>query len=499
MEQENVSKNQYFTGDLPWVITGKYASCNCYIRSYDEEVLSQVYKLLDCPAFKGQQLALMPDAHVGASGPCGLVATIGDYVCPEHIGVDIGCSVSVMLLDKPIPEEKYADWEHKVKQTIPSGKNINERSVIVDKDFYKFLTNGFNKYRNYWPEMLGDLPSKVDEKWISDVLKRIGMDEGYFYKSLGTIGGGNHFIEYGEDENKEHSGVILHFGSRNFGLKVCKYWMTFTTSPMSKAERKDKEREITAKFKEEWKKSGKSMREFKDALKKHVTAEMEKLENQEGFVRGYLTGDLMKSYLQDMCLAQLYAEYNHIVVQNRIKDMLLIYGVKVESSLKSVHNFIDLHDHCLRKSAIRAYEEDGLMVIPFNMKDGTAICKGKSNPMWLNSAPHGAGRSYSRGEAKRLLERATRYFELLDAGKDVSGFSDDEVKLLTEFSMKNFKDEMKDVYSTSVCESTIDEAPFVYKSSTEIQSVMEPDTCDVLYLLKPKINIKATDGEATAA
>lgn len=435
-------------------LIGKYAKAAIYAETIEEGVFEQVYDVINCKAFEGQKVVCMPDVHVGKSGPCGLVATIGDFVCPEHIGVDIGCSVSMMLLDRKIPVEKYPEFDHRIKTNIPFGTNINKRVVIDEKDFYKFLTTGFNKYRNYWPEMLMELPNKVDERWVSAQLKRIGMDEGVFYKSLMSVGGGNHFIEYDEEKDGDLAGVTLHFGSRNFGVKVCKYWMNIASRGLSNKEKKA----IQNDFKDSYKKSGKDMKGFMDAWDKYYK------ENYESkHINGYLSGENLKGYLMDMCFAQLYAQYNHTAVQNTIKDILAKYGIKVERIIMSTHNFIDLHDHTLRKSAIRAYEGEE-MIVPFNMRDGVAICEGKSNADWLNACAHGAGRKLSRSKAKANIS--------LDA----------------------FKASMKDVYSTTVCAGTIDESPMAYKDSEEIQRLIT-ETCVVKHLLIPKINIKATDGE----
>ena len=129
-------------------LVGKFTNAKIFADTIEDGVFQQVYDIINCPAFKGQKVVCMPDVHVGASGPCGLVATIGDYICPEHLGVDIGCSVSMMLLDKKIPVEKYAEFEHRIKSQIPFGFNLNERVVIDEKEFRRFLTSGFNRYRN---------------------------------------------------------------------------------------------------------------------------------------------------------------------------------------------------------------------------------------------------------------------------------------------------------------------------------------------------------------
>lgn len=432
-------------------LIGKYTTAKIYADTIEEGVFSQVYDIINCPAFVGQKVVCMPDVHVGASGPCGLVATIGDWVCPEHIGVDIGCSVSMMVLDKKIPQDKYAEFEHRVKNKIPFGFNLNGHVIINEKDFYKFLTTGFNRYRNYWPEMLMDLPDMVTEKWVTEQLNRLSMEEGVFYKSLGSVGGGNHFIEYDESEDSEIAGVTLHFGSRNFGVKVCKYWMNKANSGISSSEVKD----LLKEFKAEYTKTHKNMDTFGDEW----NAYLEGIKNSH--IKGYLTGEFMKGYLCDMCFAQLYAQYNHLTVQNVIRDLLLKYGIKVTEVITSVHNFIDLQDHILRKSSIRSYVGEK-MLVPFNMRDGVAVCEGKSNSEWLNSCSHGAGRKMSRSEAKRTL------------------------------TLEEFKTTMDGIYSTSVCKGTIDESPMAYKDTNEIANLIQ-DTCTIMYMMKPRINIKATD------
>jgi len=433
-------------------ITGKYTTAKIYAETIEDGVYSQIYDIINCRAFKDQTVCLMPDTHVGKSGPIGLVATIGDWVNPDHVGVDIGCTVSMIILDKKISVDKYAEFEHRIKNNVPFGFNLNKKTVIDEKEFYKFLTNGFNKYRNYWPEMLMDLPDKVTEKWVSEQLKRLGMDEGVFYKSLGTVGGGNHFIEYDEQEDGELAGITLHFGSRNFGVKVCKYWENKSMVAMTKAEAK----ELTSIFKANWIASGKSMREFKPALNEFLEGK------KVNHIKGYLTGEFMAGYLMDMCFAQLYAQYNHMTVQKTIKDLLLKYGIKEVRTITSTHNFIDLHDHTLRKSAIRSYAGEE-MLVPFNMRDGVAICEGLSNPEWLNSCAHGAGRKMSRSKAKENV------------------------------SLDEFKESMKNVYSTTVCQGTIDESPMAYKDTTEIKDLIQ-ETCKIKFMMIPKINIKAADG-----
>ena len=387
-------------------LVGKYTIAKIFAETIEEGVYQQVYDIINCRAFEGQKVVCMPDVHVGASGPCGLVATIGSYVCPEHIGVDIGCSVSMMILDKKVPVEKYAEFERRIKNKIPFGFNLNGKTIIDYKDFYKFLTTGFNKYRNFWSEMLMDLPNQV----------------------------------------------TLHFGSRNFGVKVCKYWMGKTNVALTK----DEVKEYTQEFKKDYLNTHENMKNFKNDLNIYLETK------KEGHIKGYLNGEPLKGYLCDMCFCQLYAQYNHMTVRKTIKELLQKYGIKEVRTITSTHNFIDLHDHTLRKSAIRAYEGEE-MLVPFNMRDGVAICEGLSNSEWLNACAHGAGRKMSRSKAKANV------------------------------SMDEFKESMKDVYSTTVCKGTIDESPMAYKDTNEIKDLIQ-ETCKIKFMMIPKINIKAADG-----
>jgi len=437
-------------------LAGRYTKAKIYAETIEEGVYQQVYDIINCKAFEGQSVVLMPDCHVGASGPCGLVATLGDYVCPEHIGVDIGCTVSAMILDKPVPQDKYPEFEMRLKKHVPVGFEINKKTVIDEKEFRKFMTNEVNKYKSQWPDMLSYLPNNITEEYISNLLNKIGMDEGMFYHSILSLGGGNHFLEYDESNDLTKAAVLIHCGSRNFGLKVCKYWTNVAKS-MSGGLTKGEIRDLTKIYKKGYLLSHKDMSNFKDDLNSFL----EEKRNSSGHINGYLHGHEMKGYLADMCIAQLYAQFNHLSIRNKIAEILSSYGIKPVDTIISTHNFIDIEDHVMRKSAIRAYEGE-LMLVPFNMRDGVAVCVGKSNSEWLNSCAHGAGRKMSRSAAKKNIT--------LDA----------------------FKASMKGIYSTTVNTSTIDEAPMAYKDTDEIKDLIQ-ETCEIKYMLKPRINIKAAE------
>jgi len=270
-----------------------------------------------------------------------------------------------------------------------------------------------------------------------------------FYKSIGTVGGGNHFIEYGEFENG--SAWTIHCGSRNFGMKIFKYWEKVAqNNSLSKSEIKD----LTTTFKNDYMKNHSDMRNFQKALNEFLKSK------KEGHYNGYLNGENMIGYITDLFFAQAYAKFNHKIISEKIYDIVRNFGLnKIEEKIYTTHNYISPYDQIIRKGAIASYEDEK-MIIPFNMRDGLAICVGKSNSEWNYSAPHGAGRIMSRSKAKQNVD------------------------------IEEFKKAMDGIYSTSIGVGTLDESPMVYKNCDEIISLIEP-TCDILFLIKPKINIKA--------
>lgn len=432
-------------------LQGKYCKdCIIFTDDIEEEALKTIRQILDCKAFENAKIRIMPDVHQGKGIVIGFTSPIGNYICPSHVGVDIGCMIDTYITDTDVNEAEFALIEHRIRKEIPFGFEIYNQTQIDYKHFYKFMNNGLNRMRSLWPEMI-DSCAYCGEEGVSDLCHRIGMDEGKFYKSLGTIGGGNHFVEIGKTPEGKYA-FTIHCGSRNLGTKVCQYWEKMAMKGLSKKEIKD----ITAEFKEVWQLKNKPMKGFKDALNAHLEEQKSKR------INGFLEGENMVGYLTDMAIAQLYSEYNHYVISQKIEKILNnINGAKVVSKIVSVHNYVDFRDHIIRKGAIRSYEGES-MVIPFNMRDGIAICVGKSNENTNCSAPHGSGRKKSRTEAKKTL------------------------------SLETFRTQMQNVYSTSVCKATLDEAPDAYKPTDEILGLIK-ETCDVLYLIPPVINLKATD------
>lgn len=361
--------------------------------------------IADNPLMDGLPIRIMPDTHAGNGIVVGFTCPVYTHINPEHVGADIGCGIETELFDKTLKAEHFALFEQRVRNVIPMGKNLNKNREFDMKDFCKFMRREMNRAVQSSEGLVHDIPFARDTD-ISAWCASLNIDEKMFYKSVGTLGGGNHFIELDYNEELDKMGVTIHTGSRNLGQKVCRKW----------------------------------------SRKAIATG-------------GFLSGSLLEGYLTDMVICQAYAKYNRMIIMDKIADIYkkMCKG-KVCETISSVHNYIDFDDMVLRKGAIRAYEGEQ-MVIPFNMRDGIAICHGKSNDDWNCSAPHGSGRAMSRNKAKESISLAT------------------------------FKESMEGIYSTSICENTIDESPMAYKDTTAIICLIAP-TCTVDYFMHPVINIK---------
>lgn len=429
-------------------LKGKYCKdAKIFTDIVENEALQTVYSILDHPAFKEAKIRCMPDIHQGAGIVIGFTSELTNFVNPEHVGVDIGCQMTTNIFNTALEEKDFAKIEREIRKECPMGFEIRKTKNYTDKEFYNFLQTEMNKARSAWPEMVESV--KVDEKYITKLLQKIGMDEGLFYKSISSGGGGNHFYEYGETP-EGYGAWTIHCGSRNFGLKVCKYWTKV-------AKNVSKYIDMNSIIEDIKKKYSKDKSKINDAIKEA------KRQVNENNPSGYLSGDLMKGYLTDLFFAQAYAKFNHFIISREIEKAMKKINPKAKliEQIKSVHNYVNPIDHIIRKGAITAYEGEK-MIIPFNMRDGLAICMGKSNPNWNFSAPHGAGRIMSRGKAKEKI------------------------------SVEEFEKTMEGIYSTSVGKGTLDESPMAYKNMEDIVDKIG-DTCEILYLIKPKINIKASD------
>ena len=394
-------------------LKGKYCKdCKIYTDNIEQDALSMIYHFLDHPMFEGSKIRIMPDVHAGKDIVVGFTVPFTDHVNPDHVGGDIGCSVSTAITDLPVNEADYPAIEKTIRENVKFGMTIHEKSVYDVKQLYKHLQTRLGEARQQWPAMVNNMD--VTEKGITAFLKRIDMSEHMFYHSIGTVGGGNHFVEVGVTPEGNYA-FTAHCGSRNLGQKVWKYWK-------------------------------------QEACKLADSA------------KGYLTGEAMRGYINDMVISQAYAEYNHMVIDRLVMEAIVSSSGKkavITEQIYTTHNYIDFGMKMLRKGAVAAPEGKKL-VIPFNMRDGLIIARGKGNDDWNQSAPHGAGRLLSRADAKELI------------------------------ALDEYRESMKGIYSTSVGTGTIDESPMAYKDPKEILRLIE-DTVEVEYFIRPVINLKATN------
>lgn len=378
-----------------------------FANNVEEAAVELINAIAGHPVFDNLPIRIMPDTHAGKGIVVGFTCPVGNQVNPEHIGADIGCGIETILFDKLLSKDDYPLFEQRIRKEIPMGKDLNGHRQFDMKDFCKFMRKELDRAIQSSDGLVQEIPFKTEND-ISSWCKSIHLDEKLFYKSIGTLGSGNHFIELDYNEELQKMGITIHTGSRNLGQKVCARWS-----------------------------------------KKAIATS------------GYLSGNLLQAYLTDMVIAQAYAKYNRRVILEKIAAIYrkMCKG-KVVETISSVHNYIDFEDMMIRKGAIRSYQGEKI-VIPFNMRDGLAICQGKSNEDWNCSAPHGSGRKLSRNKAKESL------------------------------SVGEFQQAMQGIYSTSICHATLDESPMAYKDTAEIVALIEP-TCEILYFMKPEINIKDT-------
>ena len=433
--------------------------CKIFTDNIEPEALEQIYGVLKLPENEGLKVRIMPDVH-GGKGICiGFTSTVGDYINPDYIGVDIGCSVSLALVDKPIQDLEL--FEHRLKGAVPMGPDIHTSRQFQVKEFLAFLRTELQRAYQATGGLifLPDFNSESDlERWCREV----GIDLATFYKSIGTLGGGNHYIEYdeGTDEHgKPVYGISVHTGSRNLGLKVNKYWT--------------KEAEGTKVSKEVQKEIAKKVREYPGIEKKDIKRKIDlalDLWKRQNLHPGFLSGENLRGYLTDVCIASAYAKWNHkIILDKALEIYTKITATEYYSCpgkeiqrITTQHNYIDFTSPVpiIRKGSVSAKEGE-IFLLPFNMRDGIAVCKGKGNADWNYSSPHGSGRKMSRNAAK------------------------------SKINLKDYEKSMTGIYSTTVCRETIDESPMAYKDTSEILSLIDP-TAEVLYTLKPKMNIKST-------
>lgn len=390
-----------------------------FTNNIEQEAVDQINKLLEQEPFKNCKVRIMPDVHAGKGCVIGFTADLGDKVIPNIVGVDIGCGMLSVELGNI--ELDLAKVDEIINNVIPAGRNIREHKLL---DF-----------------------EKINELYCLRELKEAKK----FNRAIGTLGGGNHFIEIDADaEGNKY--LVIHTGSRNMGKQVADYYQNLAIEFCSgKEEMLKKKEEIIRTYKEQGRKS-----EVQKALK---LLEEEYKQNKPNLPKElcYLEGKYRERYLHDMRICQEYASLNRGYIAREILRNINIEIYKPH--FETIHNYISFEDNIVRKGAISAKKGERVL-IPINMRDGSIIAIGKGNEDWNKSAPHGAGRIMSRNKAKEV------------------------------FKLDEFKKSMEGIYTTSVDESTIDEAPFVYKPMQEIINNIK-DTVEVEKIIKPIYNFKA--------
>ncbi|MCL2042607.1 MAG: RtcB family protein [Treponema sp.] len=404
-------------------ITGKYNTAKVFTNNLDEKSREQIELLCEQEFVKGSTLRLMPDVHAGAGCTIGTTMTIKDKIVPNLVGVDIGCGMETIIISKDDQVSREFDpakldkWIHK---KIPCGRNVQWK-----------------------PHEFAETVPLANIRCPKVNLHRARL-------SIGTLGGGNHFIEAGRDEN-EHLYIVIHSGSRHLGLEIAEWYQeeawnqlngkrrTDTDAVISQLKAEGRETEIQSRIAE---------------IKAQIVVDIPK-------DLAYVAGDLFDDYINDMKITQLFADTNRKAMMQIILNGLGIKDSSDYENFTTVHNYIDTDSMILRKGAVSAKTREKLL-IPINMRDGSLVCEGLGNPDWNYSAPHGAGRLMSRNKAFKTL------------------------------SLDDFREQMSGIYSSSVHKGTLDESPMAYKDMDDIVRHITP-TARIINIVKPMYNFKSAE------
>lgn len=395
-------------------IKGKYNIAKVFTDTIEESAITQIRELCDMPYIEGLKIRIMPDVHTGAGCTIGTTMEIKDKAVPNLVGVDIGCGMEVVLL-----EEKNIDLvklDQIIHERIPSSFNI--RSIP-------------HPYVN-----------QIDLNQLK-CAPFVNLDRAV--KSIGTLGGGNHFIEVDKDE-EGNLYLVIHSGSRHLGNEAAHHYQKLGWQRLNHFDPKSIADMIIS-----YRETGRE---------KEIQGEIERLKKTQRSdipeVLAYVEGDLFEDYLHDIAIIQKFAMLNRKAMADEIMTAMELHEV---NQFTTIHNYIDTEKMILRKGAVSA-EKGEILLIPINMRDGSLICLGKGNPDWNMSAPHGAGRLFSRQKAKK------------------------------QFTLDAFQASMEGIYTTSINSETLDECPMAYKDMNEIMANIEP-TVEILKVIKPIYNFKA--------
>lgn len=389
-------------------IRGKYSEAIVFADQVEGVAEEQIALLCDQEFTRGSRIRIMPDAHAGAGCTIGTTMTIADKVVPNIVGVDIGCGMLVHRL-----KEKRADFaalDQVIRRHVPSGFDVRK----TPHEFAK--KTGIEKLH---------------------CVRSVALERAQL--SVGTLGGGNHFIELDRDD-EDNLYLVIHSGSRHLGKQIAEHYQQLAASDLTQR--------CNGKIITELKAEGRQ-----DEIQAHIKAAKAKLNNE----LAYLEGEAFHAYIHDMKIAQHYAKTNRLAMAQVI---LREAGLVSVGNFTTVHNYIDTDTMLLRKGAISAQKGE-LVLIPMNMRDGSIIAVGRGNENWNQSAPHGAGRLMSRRQAIRTL------------------------------SMEEYKASMAGIFTTTLTKDTLDEAPAAYKPMAEIMEAMR-ETVEIERIIRPVYNFKST-------
>lgn len=391
-------------------IKGEYNAAKVFTHKLEEKAADQILELCNQEFVKESMIRIMPDTHAGAGCTIGTTMTIRDKIVPNLVGVDIGCGMFVSILGKT--EIDFKRLDEVIRSSIPSGFDVR----VKPHEYNAFV----------------DIQGLRCKEQVD--LKRAAL-------SIGTLGGGNHFIEMNADA-AGNLYLVVHSGSRHMGKQIAEYYQNRAVREVVKRSNT----EIIAELK---------LQGREQDIQKQIEKERVKISDSLAYVQGQAFDD----YIHDMRIAQTFAEFNRKAIAEVIVRKM---GFEVKDSFTTIHNYIDMDEMILRKGAISAKAGERV-IIPVNMRDGSIIATGKGNADWNQSAPHGAGRLMSRKQARLKL------------------------------SLEEFKKSMDGIYTTSVSADTLDEAPSAYKPMEEIIANIQ-DTVEISRIIKPVYNFKASEG-----
>ena len=391
-------------------IQGRFNTAKVFADTLDEKARGQLSRVCDAEHFSQCKIRVMPDVHAGVGCVIGFTMALKDKVVPNMVGVDIGCGMYLCQLQEK--EIDYAMLDFAIRSKVPSG-NTNHKKPIEEAECFNF----------------------------ENLRCFEGINVNNAKRCLGTLGGGNHFIEVDRDSDGTLY-LVIHTGSRNLGAGVAEFYQKRGYQVLSqKLEEKYNVLLEKAKNEEEREKILREKEEEKASVLPH---------------EAYVEGQLFEDYIHDMKITQEFADLNRKIIANRLIDAL---GLHVVESFTTTHNYIDMDEMVLRKGAVSAKRGEKLL-IPINMRDGGLLCIGKGNEDWNNSAPHGAGRLMTRSKAKETI------------------------------SLENYQKAMEGIYSTCISTGTLDESPMAYKNKGEIVKNIAP-TAEIFKEIKPVYNFKS--------